>query len=101
MPIKHNADYRRAHLSQDIILNRITRKEALNILESPAYSGIDKDYIISFVAQKLGYSIKELNFIMTEPPIWYVDVPNREKLLNYFYNTFRLLTGRKLSSSWW
>tara|TARA_A100001011_G_scaffold384918_1_gene458173 strand:+ start:1508 stop:2683 length:1176 start_codon:yes stop_codon:yes gene_type:complete len=101
MPIKHNADYRRAHLSQDIILNRISRKEALNILENSAYSHIDTDYYIAFVAQKLGYSVKELKIIINKPPLWYVDFPNREKLLNTIYNLFRLVTKRKLSSTWW
>ena len=101
MPRRHDADYRRAHLSQDIILNRITRTEAINQLKISPEEDIDVDYILSFVAYKLGYSIEELNNIMRKPPLWYKDIPNREKFLNRFYNVYRFLTNRKLSSSWW
>ena len=101
MPMKHKADYRRAHLSQDIVLKRISREKALEILKKSAYSEIDTNYIISFVAQKLGYSIKDLKKIIGEAPIWYVDIPNREKLLNNIHNIYRFITKRKLSSTWW
>ena len=101
MPKKHNADYRRPHLSQDIILKRISRNEALEKLKVSPYSEIDVDYILSFVACKLGYSLSELNEIMNRPPLWYVDFPNREKTLNRVYNLYRMLTNRKLSTNWW
>ena len=101
MPKKHKADYRRAHLSQDIVLNRISRDEALENLKVSPYSEIDLDYILSFVAYKLGYKLSELNEIMHRPPLWYVDMPNREKTLNRIYNTYRFLTNRKLSTTWW
>ena len=101
MPKRHNADYRRPHLSQDIIMKRITRKEALEELKISPYSDIDVDYIMSFVANKLGYSVSELNDIIEKPPLWYVDFANREKLLRDIFNAFRLLTNRKLSSTWW
>ena len=101
MPKKHNADYRRPHLSQDIILKRISRNEALEKLKVSPYSEIDADYILSFVAYKLGYSLSELNEIMNRPPLWYVDFPNREKTLNRVFNFYRMLTNRKLSTTWW
>ena len=101
MPLKHGADYRRAHLSQDIVLKRISRTDALQKLKVSPYSDIDLDYTLSFVAYKLGYSLTELKNIINQPPIWYVDVPNRGELLNRIYNLYRLITNRKLSSTWW
>ena len=101
MPRRHNADYRRPHLSQDIILKRTTREEALEELKKSPYHDIDVDYIISFVSNKLGYSISELNDIIEQPPLWYVDFPNREKLLRDIFNLYRIFTNRKLSSTWW
>ena len=101
MPKKHNADYRRVHLSQDILLKRITRDEALNKLKHPAFEEVDQEYISTFVAHKLDYSLSELENIINQPPIWYVDLPNREKILKDIHNIFRLITNRKLSSTWW
>ena len=94
-------DYRRAHLSTDICNSRITRDEAIEILEVPPWSDLDLENELSFVANKLGYEVNELKHLMNLPPLWYKDFSNNEFLLGKIYNLYRLLTGRPLASSWW
>lgn len=91
-PKRNNIDYRRARLSTDICLKRISREKALDILESPPWQNINVDYELEFVAYKLGYSTQQLKNIMSQPSLWYKDFPNRQKLLCFAYDLYRLLT---------
>ena len=100
-PKKHGMDYRRAHLSTDICNSRITRQEAINILEIPAWEDLNLENEIGFVANKLGYKISELEELISKKPLWYKDYANNEFLLNNFYNLYRFLKGKPLSTSWW
>tara|TARA_Y100001968_G_scaffold146236_1_gene133708 strand:+ start:261 stop:1421 length:1161 start_codon:yes stop_codon:yes gene_type:complete len=93
-PKRHKMDYRRAHLSTDICLGRITRKEALIILNTPPWANLDVDNELQFISYKLGYNVSDMYEFMKQPPLWYKDFPNREKLLRIAYNTYRLFTGK-------
>jgi hypothetical protein len=98
-PRRHGFEYRRAHLSSDICMQRITRQEALLQLKSPAISKLDERRTIAFVANKLGYSFDELSRQLSLPPKWYVDYPNRRRLLGLSYDIYRAIKRQpKLSN---
>ena len=98
-PKRNKIDYRRAHLSSDICMKRCTRKDALEELNQDPWSKIDSENDMRFVAYKLDYTVQELRKIINKSPAWYVDFPNREMLLGFAYNTFRLLTGREKNTN--
>jgi len=98
-PRRHGIDYRRCHLSADICLNLVTRRQALAELARPAWSDLDVEHDVAFVARKLDYAPAELNAAMANPPRWYVDFNHRQRLLGFAYSSFRLLTGRRKASN--
>ena len=98
-PRRHKMDYRRAHLSTDICLGRITRNQALNQLKNPPCFELDVDNELQFISYKLGYSVSEMYDFMNQPPLWYKDFPNREKFLRILYNIYRLMTGKNKHSA--
>ena len=100
-PIRHGMDYRRAHLSQDICLKRITRADAIKELEKSPWSDLDLDFHLAFIAHKLGYSKDELTNLLSEKALWHKDYPNRELALGYLYNFYRLIRGKPLANNWW
>ena len=80
-------------------MNRCTREYALKELNKDPWSKIDSESDIRFVAYKLNYSVQELNKIIKKSPLWYVDFSNREMILGFAYNTYRLLTGREKNTN--
>jgi N-acetyl sugar amidotransferase len=66
---KYHVDKRRAHLSTLINSGQMTREEALEILEQPAYEEnlFRQDY--DFVLKKLDYTPEEFEKMMSEPEI--------------------------------
>jgi N-acetyl sugar amidotransferase len=70
LPVKFNVDKRRAHLSDLIMSNQITRDEALRMIEEPYYeTEEDKRSEFEFVCKKLGISSEEMNKLLTQKPI--------------------------------
>ena len=68
LPTKFGVDKRKAHLSNLICSNQITREEALEELKQPMYNPKeiinDKEYVI----KKLGFTSDEFNEIMKSKP---------------------------------
>ena len=87
-------DYRRAHLSTDICFGRINRESAIKELKQSPWLSLDVDQELQFISYKLGYKVSEMHEFMNQPPLWYKDFPNREKLLRALYNSYRLITGK-------
>jgi len=98
-PHRHGIDYRRGYLSADICMGSATRAQALQQLETPAWSDLDVAHDVAFVARKLDYQLAYLESLMEDPPLWYTDFPHRERLLGMGYNLYRLLTGRRKASN--
>lgn len=98
-PRRHQVDYRRGYLSADICLGKITRREALEQLQTPPWADLNVEADLAFVARKLDYTPAQLNGAMQAAPTWYTNFPNREKALGLAYNSYRLLTGRSKASN--
>jgi N-acetyl sugar amidotransferase len=70
LPVKFKVDKRRAHLSDLIMSNQITRDEALRMIEEPYYeSEDDKRSEFEFVCKKLSISSEEMNEFLSQKPI--------------------------------
>lgn len=68
LPTKFKIDKRKPHLSNLICSNQLTREEALEELKKPLYDPQQLEEDMEFVTKKLGFSRKEFDAIMMEPP---------------------------------
>ena len=69
LPEKFNIDKRKAHLSNLILTDQITREEALAELEKPLYNELDLMDEKEYVLKKLGLSEADFFQIMQNPPV--------------------------------
>ncbi len=68
LPTKFKVDKRKAHLSDLIFSNQITKEEALKELEKPIYPQEQFNVDFEFVLKKLGLSEEEFEGIMKKTP---------------------------------
>lgn len=68
LPTKFGIDKRKAHFSNLVCSNQLSREEAIEEIERPLYDpqqlGEDKEYVV----KKLGFSMEEFDAIMKEKP---------------------------------
>lgn len=76
LPTKFGIDKRKAHLSQLILSDQMTRDQALRELQQPTYDEDLQQQDKAYVAKKLGFSLSEFENIL--------NLPNRE---HAFYGT--------------
>ncbi|MDB4042754.1 N-acetyl sugar amidotransferase [Gammaproteobacteria bacterium] len=96
---RHGIDYRRATLSSEICTDKISREEALKILENTPYQESEVDEQIIYIAKKLKISKKELLDIINLAPRWYFNFPNNIKNLGRMYDLYRFLLGKEKTSN--
>lgn len=84
LPTKFGIDKRKAHLSNLICSNQITKEEALRELEQPLYDekelAEDKEYVV----KKLGFSMEEFDAIMKEQPRSHFDFETEGPFEQYY-----------------
>jgi N-acetyl sugar amidotransferase len=76
LPTKFGYDKRRAHLSNLIMSDQITRDEALAKLKEPLYREAELSMEKEFVLKKLSLAPEEFDKIMKEEPKTIYDYPN-------------------------
>jgi len=76
LPRKFNIDKRRAHYSNLVLSEQLTRDKALAMMQEPVYpaEGLAADRI--YVIKKLGLTEAEFETIMALPPKLFLDYPN-------------------------
>jgi N-acetyl sugar amidotransferase len=91
LPIKFNIDKRRAHLSNLICSEQITRDEAIEEIKKVTYDLLlmeeDKEYVI----KKFGICNEEFEDIMNLPTKTFLDYKNNFSLLQSLKNIFKKL----------
>ena len=97
--MKHGIDYRRATFSSEILLGKVSRDQALAVLEAPPFSNEAFEQEIEYVCKKLTVPRAEMEAIISAPPKYFYDYPNNAKALGMLYGLFRALTGRKRASN--
>lgn len=73
LPVKFNADKRKAHLSTLILSKQMSRVEALTELQKPLYAEADLKSDTEYVCKKLGFSEEWMADYLKQP-----EVPHRE-----------------------
>ena len=96
---KHGIDYRRATFCSEILLGKISRDEALAILETPPFDQEQFELQIEYVCKKLQVPRAEMDAIIAAPPKFFFDYPNNARLLGRLYDLYRWLTGRTKASN--
>jgi len=96
---KHGIDYRRATFSSEVLLGKITRDEALAVLETPPFSKDAFEQEIDYICKKLSVPRAQMNAIVSAPPKYFFDYPNNATALGIVYNLYRAVTGRKKASN--
>ena len=92
LPKKFNIDKRKAHLSNLICSNQITRIEAKKCLQKPLYkseSELIRD--INFVIKKLGISKEDFNCIMKEKTKRHTDFKTHDIYWNIYFKLVKIL----------
>ncbi len=85
LPYKFNIDKRKAHLSNMILVNQITRRESLNILKKPPSNNKTIKNYKKFLISKFNITNEDLNIILSNPP----------KIFNDYSNNFRIFSFLK------
>jgi N-acetyl sugar amidotransferase len=91
LPARFGFDKRKAHLSSLIISGQITRSDAIEILNTPAYppEAIRRDR--TYILKKLGLSETEFERLFSAPLRRHDEYPNNAKLLGFIRRTVRRL----------
>jgi N-acetyl sugar amidotransferase len=82
LPKRFGFDTRRVQFSSLILTGQMSREEALNRLEQPAYDPETIDHEFEYIATKLRISVDELQHYLTMPKKFYWDYPNQERFFN-------------------
>lgn len=69
LPTKFKVDKRKAHLSNLICSNQLTREEALEELKKPVYDALELEKDTEYVLKKFGLSQQEFSQIMATQPV--------------------------------
>lgn len=85
LPKKFGFDKRKAHLSNLICANQITRKEAIDILSEPAISPQDEIELINYICEKLDLNRKEFDELLENPNKSFYHYPSTYNCQTYFF----------------
>ena len=80
LPERFGFDTRKVQYSSLILTNQMTREEALEKLEKPAYNPENIEEEFNYIATKLGISPQELRHYFTIPKKFYWDYKNNESI---------------------
>jgi N-acetyl sugar amidotransferase len=83
LPTKFGFDPRRVQFSSLILTNQMLRRDAIELLSTPAIPADDAKAESEYVAKKLGISVDELQSYLEAPNKSYKDYKNRESLFNF------------------
>jgi N-acetyl sugar amidotransferase len=95
MPKKFGFDIRLAHYSSLILTKQMTRDEALIKVKNPPYNdeSIKEDF--EYVANKLGFSVKEFTDLMNEKNKTYRDYKNSMVFIEMGMKVMRYIGGER------
>ena len=101
LPLRYGIDKRKAHLSNLILNGEITRDQALAELQQPTDDPDRQQFDKQYVAKKLGWSDKEFDAILAQPPVPHEAFGNDAAQRKMAETTIRTLqplakTGRRL-----
>jgi hypothetical protein len=100
LPNKFNIDKRKAHLSNLILNEEISREDALAELENPTYDEDLQQQDKEYVAKKLGFSTAEFEQVLTMPNRGHEEFGTDAGQRALYYKLARYW-GALRSRAWW
>lgn len=91
LPKRFGYDVRRVQYSSLILTGQMTRDEAIDLLNKPAYDEATIDQEIEFVANKLGIAVDELERYMTQPQKTYKDYKSQRQIYDFGAKVMRVM----------
>ncbi|MPM48754.1 hypothetical protein SDC9_95481 [bioreactor metagenome] len=91
LPEKFNIDYRKATFSTMICAGEMTRDQALEKLKTNPWKEDTIQQELDYVAKKLNISSDQLKQYVDNPPKYYWDYPNADRMLEFGYRVYRWL----------
>lgn len=82
LPERFGFDTRRVQFSSLILTKQLTRAEALEKLQKPAYDPNTIEDEFKYIATKLGITVDELKHYFSMPKKFYWDYKNQERIFN-------------------
>jgi N-acetyl sugar amidotransferase len=95
LPNRFGYDMRRNQFSSLILTEQMTREEALERLEKPAFDIETLDQDFDYIATKLGISSDELRSYREMPKRFYWDYQNQKRLFDYGERVLSLLSSTR------
>lgn len=95
LPVKYGFDYRRATYSSQICSGKLTRVEALRLLETPSYDTTEVEKEKEYISKKLRISKDEFEILLSKPPLTYRDFPNSEKWIEFVHYVYKKIYPKK------
>lgn len=81
LPEKFKIDKRKAHLSNLIFSNQLTKEQALITLNTPLYANEhERNREMEYVLKKLGFSLNEFEIVMNQPRVEHLNYGKKEAL---------------------
>lgn len=91
LPTKFGFDKRRAHFSSLILTNQLSRDDALERIQQPAYPRDEMTQDMEYIANKLGITVTELEGYRDGPNRSYRDFANAMGLIDLGTRAMRML----------
>jgi N-acetyl sugar amidotransferase len=95
LPKKFGYDTRKVQFSSLILTNQMTREQALEELNKPAYDSDTIHQDFEYIATKLGITVEELQSYMDAPNRTYKDYKSQENIYNIGAKVMRMLGKEK------
>jgi N-acetyl sugar amidotransferase len=91
LPKKFNIDKRKAHLSNLIFSNELSKYEALKEMENPPYSEELMKLDFEYVAKKLQFDIEEFKFVLEQENKSHLSFKTDSKLRERYFQIMKLI----------
>jgi len=101
LPVKFNMDKRKPHLSSLVVSGIITREQALAALKEPLYNDDDLERDKTYLAEKLGITVQQLDEYTNSAGHHYTEYPNWDKryaLLKKVQATISKTLGKNINA---
>ena len=95
LPKKFKIDKRRVHLSNLIVSNQISRKEAISYLESNPYHQNDLESDKEYFLKKMDWTEKDLNNYLSEPEVKHDYYKSENQLWNNLSKLYQYILNVK------
>jgi N-acetyl sugar amidotransferase len=96
LPERFGYDTRRVQYSSLILTNQMTREDAVEKLSKPAYDPATIENEFSYIATKLGITLKELRHYFNMPKTFYWDYKNHQNIFRFGAKVMYLIGAEKV-----